>query len=68
MKQIVEWFKIIVFFIVLIMFLSLLVVLGEEKPHKVIIDGKEYIKMTEWTGNNYQTIILPADSSNIITK
>lgn len=58
-----EWIKITLFFIALLMFLTFLTSLGEEKPHRVIIDGKEYIKITEWTGSHYQTIILPADSS-----
>lgn len=57
-----ERVKIILFFVVLIIGLIFLTKLGEEKPHKVTIEGKEYIKMTEWTGNHYQTIILPIDS------
>jgi len=57
-----ERVKITLFFVVLIIGLIFLTKLGEEKPHKVTIEGKEYIKMTEWTGSHYQTIILPIDS------
>ena len=57
-----ERVKITLFFIMLIIGLIFLTKLGEEKPHKVTIEGKEYIKMTEWTGSHYQTIILPIDS------
>lgn len=59
-----EWIKITLFFVVLLIVLAFLVSLGEEKPHRVIIDGKEYTKMTQWTGNHYQIILLPVDSLN----
>ena len=57
-----EWIKITLFFIILLIVLTFLVSLNEEKPHRVIIDGKEYIRMTEWNGKHYQIILLPVDS------
>lgn len=57
-----EWIKITLFFLVLVIALAFLTKFNEEKPHRVIIDGKEYIKMTQWTGSHYQTVILPVDS------
>lgn len=63
-----EWIKITLFFAVLIIVLACLTMLGEEKPHKIMIDGKEYVRMTEWTGNHYQVIILPVDSVSHVTK
>lgn len=57
-----ELIKITLFFLILLISLVFLTKLGEEKPHRVTIEGKEYIKMTEWTGNHYQVIILPVDS------
>lgn len=63
-----ESIKITLFFISLIIILVFITKLGEEEPHRVTIDGKEYIKMTEWTGSHYQTIILPVDSLSNVTK
>ena len=52
---------------ILIMFIVLgfLIYLNEEEPHKVIIDGKEYIRSKEYVGDgHYQIILLPVDSLN----
>ena len=45
-------------------FLVLVVIikLGEEKPHMVNVGGKQFIRMTEWNGNQWQVIMLPVDS------
>jgi hypothetical protein len=50
---------------ILVMFfiLGFLIYLNEEEPHKVIIDGKEYIRSKEYVGNgHYQIILIPSDS------
>ncbi len=50
---------------ILVMFfiLGFLIYLNEEDPHKVIIDGKEYIRSKEYVGNgHYQIILIPSDS------
>lgn len=57
-----EWIKIVLFFVVMMIVLGFLISLSEEKPHKVMIEGKEYIRMKEWTGREYQIILLPVDS------
>ena len=62
METVKEWAKIILFFILLLSFLTFLISITEEKPHKVIIEGREYIRMKEWTGREYQIILLPVDS------
>jgi hypothetical protein len=50
---------------ILVMFfiLGFLIYLNEEEPHKVIIDGKEYIRSKEYVGHgHYQIILIPSDS------
>jgi len=50
---------------ILVMFfiIGFLIYLNEEDPHKVIIDGKEYIRSKEYVGNgHYQIILIPSDS------
>jgi hypothetical protein len=50
---------------ILVMFfiIGFLIYLNEEEPHKVIIDGKEYIRSKEYVGNgHYQIILIPSDS------
>lgn len=64
MTTIKEIFKIIFFFILVIALLVFLISLNEEKPHKVTIEGKEYIRMKEWNGRFYQITLLPLDSLN----
>lgn len=55
--------KSILFILLLIFILAFFIKLNEEKPHKVIINGKEYIRSKEYIGNNmYQIILLPVDS------
>lgn len=62
MKElIIDLIKTILLFTILIIVLVFLVKTGEEKPHTVTIDGKEYIRMTEWNGDHYQIILLPSD-------
>jgi len=62
MEVIKEWIKVILFFVVIFSLLIFLIKLNEEKPHRVIIDGKEYTRMKEWNGNHYQIILLPVDT------
>lgn len=64
MTTIKEIFKIIFSFILVIALLVFLISLNEEKPHKVTIEGKEYIRMKEWNGRFYQITLLPLDSLN----
>jgi len=64
MTTIGEWFKIVLFFILVIILLVFLISLNEEKPHKVTIGGKEYIRIKEWNGRFYQITLLPLDSLN----
>lgn len=62
----IEWIKVICFFIMCIIILIFLVHLNEEDPHKVTINGKEYIRSKEYTGNGtYQVILIPLDSTKI---
>jgi hypothetical protein len=43
--------------------LSIVIVSMEEKPHKVIIDNKKYIRSKEYVGGgHYQIIMIPKDS------
>jgi uncharacterized linocin/CFP29 family protein len=63
--RIIEWIKIVLFFVVLLIGLSILISLGEEKPHKVIINGKEYTKIKEWNGDHWQIIMLPSDKDTL---
>ena len=64
MTTIIEIFKIAIFFILGIILLVFLISLNEEKPHKITIEGKEYIRMKEWNGRFYQITLLPLDSLN----
>ena len=41
------------------------IVMGNEQPHKVTIDGKEYIRMKEWNGRFYQIDLIPCDTVKI---
>ena len=60
MKEII---KTILFILGMIIILGILIKLGEEKPHEVIIDGKKYIRSKEYIGHSqYQIILLPKDS------
>jgi hypothetical protein len=53
----------ILFILVMLFILGLLIYLNEEKPHKVIIDGKEYIRSKEYVGDgHYQIILIPSDT------
>jgi len=55
----------ILFFFMVFILLGGLIKLIEEKPHKVIIHGKEYIRSKEYVGDgHYQIILLPVDSSS----
>ena len=47
----------------LLIVIGFLIHLNEEEPHKVIVDGKEYIRSKEYVGHgHYQIILLPVDS------
>ena len=49
--------------LVLVFIIGFLIYLNEEDPHKVIIDGKEYIRSKEYVGHgHYQIILIPSDS------
>ncbi len=49
--------------LVMVFIIGFLIYLNEEDPHKVIIDGKEYIRSKEYVGNgHYQIILIPSDS------
>jgi len=53
----------ILFILVMFFIVGLLIHLNEEKPHKVIIDGKEYIRAKEYVGDgHYQIILIPSDT------
>ena len=53
----------ILFILVMLFIVGLLIHLNEEKPHKVIIDGKEYIRSKEYVGHgHYQIILIPSDT------
>jgi hypothetical protein len=63
MKQsVIEAVKVIILFAVMILSLAFLASLGEEKPHKVTIDGRDYMRTKEWNGGHYQIILVPLDA------
>jgi hypothetical protein len=56
--------KVIGFIVGAMILLALITLAGEEKPHRVVVDGKEYIRSKEYVGNNhYQIIMIPVESS-----
>jgi type IV secretory pathway component VirB8 len=66
MERFIEVLKIIVlFFVVAIIVIAFLQTLNEEEPHRVTIEGKQYIRSKEYSGNGtYQVILIPVDSTN----
>lgn len=53
------------FFILCLAIIVLLVLAGEERPHRVSVGGKEYIRSKEYTGNGtYQVILVRVDSTD----
>lgn len=65
MKALVENIKWIGGFVIIVFTIGFLQYLNEEDPHIVNINGKQYIRSKEYTGNNtYQVILLPVDSIN----
>ena len=63
-ETILEWLKIILFFMVAILVIGFLQSLGTEDPHEITIDGKKYIRSKEYVGDgHYQIIITPKDST-----
>ena len=65
MEHVFEWVKVIGIFLIGLVILAFLIRLSEEDPHVVIINGKEYIRSKEYTGNGtYQVILTPLDSTN----
>lgn len=58
-----NWLVEIITIIILIFFMIIFIYLTEEKPHVVTINGKNYIRSTEYTGSGtYQVILIPTDS------
>ena len=65
MERFIEVLKIIGFFVVAIIVIAFLQNLNEEEPHRVTIEGKQYIRSKEYSGNGtYQVILIPVDSTN----
>jgi hypothetical protein len=65
MEYIFEWVKVIGSFLIGSIIIIFLIHLNEEDPHTVTINGKEYIRSKEYTGNGtYQVILTPLDSTN----
>ena len=63
MKALIENIKWIGGFALIVITIGFLQYLNEEDPHIVNINGKQYIRSKEYTGNNtYQIILIPADS------
>lgn len=62
MEVVKQWIKVILFFGMLLIILAFLIKFGEEKPHRVVIDGKEYTRIKEWNGKYFEIILLPVDS------
>ena len=52
--------------IILIVAIIILIPLVEEKPHIITIEGKQYVRMKEWSGGRIQLIIVPYDSTKQI--
>jgi hypothetical protein len=52
--------------IILIVAIMILIKLSEEKPHIITIEGKQYVRMKEWSGGRMQLIIVPYDSTKQI--
>ena len=64
MEKFIEALKYIGLFMVGIVIIALLQIATEEKPHRVIIEGKTYIRSKEYAGNGtYQVILIPVDST-----
>jgi len=53
--------------VILIVAIIILILLAEEKPHIITIEGKQYVRMKEWSGGRMQLIIVPYDSVKQIT-
>lgn len=65
MDKFIEVLKIVGFFVVAIIVIAFLQHLNEEEPHRVTIEGKQYIRSKEYSGNGtYQVILIPVDSTN----
>ena len=63
MKALIENIKWIGGFALIVITIGFLQYLNEEDPHMVNINGKQYIRSKEYTGNNtYQIILIPVDS------
>ncbi len=59
MRNKLEWLSIVLLIILVIIFIHF----NEEKPHIITINGKNYIRSKEYTGNGtYQIILIPNDS------
>ena len=63
MKALIENIKWIGGFALIVITIGFLQYLNEEDPHMANINGKQYIRSKEYTGNNtYQIILIPVDS------
>lgn len=64
MEKFIEALKYVGFCIAAIILIGLLQLSNEEEPHRVIIEGKPYIRSKEYAGNGtYQVILIPVESS-----
>jgi hypothetical protein len=65
MDKFIEALKIVGFLIAAIIIIAFLQHANEEEPHRVTIEGKQYIRSKEYAGNGtYQVILIPVDSTN----
>ena len=63
-EKIIEVVKWVAFLVVAAVVLVFLTKAGEEEPHRVVVDGQEYIRSKEYVGHNqYQIIMIPVKSS-----
>ena len=59
-KEAAKWVSFILGALILY---TLMVISNEEEPHRVVVDGQEYIRSKEYVGNGYQVIMIPVKSS-----
>lgn len=66
MKTLLDYIKTFSVFTIAIFAIVFLVHLNEEEPHNIIINGKEYTRLKEYTGNGtYQVILIPVDTTQL---
>ena len=59
-KEAAKW---VAFILGALILYTLMVISNEEEPHRVVVDGQEYIRSKEYVGNGYQVIMIPVKSS-----